>query len=310
MKTLSEIIENTRYDSIENDLSCEELNESRLRRKNLLINSTDKENFYHSFDIMSSNQYANWLGNIISETLNSTKSSKFIKWFEDKFQNKLNKIRYVDSSIKREYDKAAAFVVPFKNLKNLKENFKEILEACKFRKYYITKVHGTSLIIEPTITEEVTKEIKNNFNNKIYHVTKKSKIIQIKKLGLYVTGYSKSNIEDPIVYLDQAKIEEINSSIPKSLRDTLRSFLSYRNFTDRTFVFYTKLDIEKNFKKIINTIKSTDRYDEYCVIEFNLKTHHIPLFRDTMMSTKNNGLYYAYSNIDINPKLISEIYEL
>ena len=292
------------------NLSYKELNESAYKNQHLWINSKDKENFYHDIQTWSKQKYTPWISEIINENLKSSSIEDFCKALDKKFSNIINDIIIKDTSNNR-IDNSSAIIVKFNNKNDIDDNLDEIVEICKWHRYYITEELLTELTFEPLETEEVTKDIKNDFNNKIYRLIPNSIIDSVKKNGLIVYGMSGKDISDPIYYLSKEHYKELLRKQSKdSLRNRLQRITTYRMFPNRVFIYYTDIDPKDAAIELGKTIKRNFNKNNYSIVEIDLKNHKIPLFRDSMMDNSNNHIKYAYSNIDIPPNLITKIINL
>lgn len=205
----------------------------------------------------------------------------------------------------------------------LSDNLDEILKLCKFYRYYISKqsydFRGLGfgfILFEPLDTKEVTNEIKNKFDGKIYHLTSKEFVESIKKNGLKIASPAlKSDYNNPQYFMSLKELSKNSNDVrdedekidDSTIRGKIRLSRRYRNFTDRTFLFYSNINVQEAGKYVA---KKLNRKIEYSIlIEINLIGHKNPIFKDTVM-TDTEDIHFAYSNIDIPAKLISKIIEL
>lgn len=292
------------------NLSYKELNESKYNNQHLWVNSKDKENFYHDIQTWPKVKYNNWISEIINENLKSSSIEDFCKSLDKKFYDIINDIEIKDSS-NNKINNSSAIIVRFNREVNIDDNLDEIVEICKWHRYFITEALKNELVFEPLDTEEVTKDIKNDFNNKIYRLIPNSIIDSVKKNGLIVYGMSGKDISDPIYHLTKETYKELLKKQSKdSLRNRLQRITNYRMFPNRVFVYYTNIDPKDAAIELGETIKKNFNKNDYSIVEVDLKHHKIPLFRDSMMDNSNEHIKYAYSNIDIPPNLITKIINL
>lgn len=288
----------------------------------------DRILFFDDWNKLTKLDRTNKFIELINETLRSKSINDFTKAIINKFKdldNEYVKIEKIDSSISNNKSGAFKITLNWYEAKNNKlkrfiyDNLTELLKLCKFYRYYISQYFldykglGFGYIIfEPLDTEEVTKEIKTKFNNKVYHVTSKEFINSIKENGLLISSPSThSDYNNPQYFISIKDLykpnkEEIDE-LSKTTRGRIRANNRYRNFTDRIFVFYSDKNIKDNAKYICQLLHKDPKNS--IIIEIDLTGHKNPFFRDTIM-INNDKIHSAYSNIDIPAKLISRIIEL
>lgn len=304
-----------------------------IENKNLFINFLNNRNpddnlyneFYHNKEILENKKLESFKYKLILETLKSFNANKFAEAFQKKYDKIFDivLIRTVDSS-DDSLNRQTAFEIIY-NIRN-KDDEKsfnkhkyDIIDMCQFYRYFITSQYDNYnnsnlglITFEPLDTKEVTKVIKTSFKGKFYHLTSIKNVESIKKFGLYISGpHAFSDSNDPVFYIRQTEIYK-RANLSKlcdenTIRDNIRQSMTYRNFPDRTFVFYTYLDPREAGEYLIKQLQKKD--GKYCVVELDLKKHNNPIFQDTMMEF-DDEIFYGYSNIDIPKDMITNIYYL
>lgn len=301
MKSLRELIDfssekykQRKYEEFENLIpDWKKVNEAAFKNRTLFVNHRG-EDFYHELETWSKSKISKWYDDVIQEMLKSPNSREFVKAIRKKVGDD------VDADYTEDYDVAGFIRI---RIYNLEKHLDNILEICKFFRYYISDIVDNIVLFEPILTQEVTKEIKNEYGNKVYHLTSKGNLASVLKNGLIVSGMSGKGIDDPILYMscDDIRSSKLNN-VGDTLRKRIQKHIQYRLFPDRCFVYYTKIDPVDAAKIVVDTTGGSLRDKK--IIEFDLGRHNIPFFRDRAMR-EHEGVKYAYSNIDLPPKLIS-----
>ncbi|MCH5167529.1 MAG: hypothetical protein J1F35_06500 [Erysipelotrichales bacterium] len=288
------------YKRLNNIESYEKLNDYIFSKKQLYINSNNKDSFYVDLRKLTKKEYNKY----INESLYSASIKDFIIALEKKYNKSIDDIEIIDGI--NDIERSGAIKIKFdKNILN----DKELIEICKYYKYYISSINKNDIIFEPVNTKNITQIIKEKYHNKVYHLTKNENIESIKKHGLIVAGFANSNYDDIIWKISIEEYKNTFINLKDSIRKSIIKNLIYRNFSERVFVFYTNENINDTIEILGKTIDKGFNPSNYSVIEIDLKNHKIPFYHDSMMPI-NNQINYAYSTIDIPPSLISNIIKL
>lgn len=278
------------------DWDYEELNESHFRNRTLFVNHKG-DDFYHSLEILPTPKYSAWINDVIEESLRSQSAGKLYKALKNVVGNVDFRCEDLNSPCLLKVE-----------IWNLEEYLPKILEICQFYRYYISAVYVNIVFFEPVLTTEVTKDIKNQYGNKVYHLCKKKNSESIKKNGLIISGATGQDIDDPIWYISWEDLEKTLDDIDdNTIRKKIQKHIRYRIFPNRVFVFYTNENLDYAVD-VLCDIAGFEK-EKYNLVEVSLKGHKIPFFKDTSMRD-NDFVKFAYSNIDIPPKLITNTIEL
>ena len=279
------------------------------------------------------NLYCNLSSFIINESLSSVTADKFIDIFKKKLQITDDDIWFVpNKDVKPELLNTKTFVECIVknhdkiNPKWFNKNVNKINEICKLTNYYLTmnsisnvEYVRNSLTFEPLYPEMVTNNIKENFNGKIYHVTKTSNIDSINKKGILAVGPENKNIDDPILALDidTLKTNALNNFLSddsKTTKEKIGKSIVYRNFPNRAFFFYGNKDVLKMAEELFKYLSKSSSIwskEDYSIVEIDINKHNLTLYKDTLLSPENDfdkkGIYFCYSNIDVPKEMISNI---
>ena len=233
---------------------------------------------------------------LINESLKSFSASKFIDALYKKFpilNNDCVSYEIIDHSSSEDKSTAFRIIIEWEDSENkdklknfVEDNEDELIKLCKFYRYYISVNYPNfkdrkyaHVLFEPLDTEDITDEIKQHFNGKVYQVTNKKFINSIKKNGLLISSMINDNdYNNPKYYVNIKDIKERGKNIDvATTRGYLRISKNYRIFTDRTFVFYTdESDIVSAGKYVCKKLNKNPK--DSVLIEINLDGHKNPFF--------------------------------
>lgn len=278
------------FEEYEKTKNYEDINKHAFENRVLFVNYKGKGEFYHEIETWPKLRKSLWIADVIEESLRSFNSNELVKAIE--------KVVGKCQHYTEHYDIPGLVRI---RIPGYRIWLNKILEICQFYRYYISFIDGDILFFEPVLTAEVTKEIKKDYGNKVYHLCNPEDVDSILKNGLIVSGATGRDVNNPLWYMAGEDLKDFLSKIEdNTIRKRIQKHTTYRIFPNRVFVFYTNIDPE-DAKNIICDITNFSK--DRVIIEIDLQQHNIPFFVDRSMR-EHDGVKFAYSNIDIPPKLL------
>ena len=268
------------------------------------------EEFFRDFKNVRRKDSVNFFNSLIVERLKTFPVERIIYAIEKRFYEHSSKFHFERVDKENKFDEPAALIFDIKDYETfIEDNFDRLVELCEDYGYYVTKYgafYSTIYIVfEPLNTENLSKEIKSDYDNKIYHLTFKDNVDSIKKYGIYIGSIKGDDIEKPD-YFSILDKKETEGKLPKTIREKINKSIQYRYFTNRSFFFATKDDIQKASKKVLSMLNKGYGMNDCKIVEIDLKNHNFPLYKDTMMIS-DKDILFCYSTIDVPKQLISKI---